>query len=78
MAAVVPPVEVFKTNSFNGDFNPGTESGRKIFIEKTRGLDESDRLDLTKASSTQIQLYFKAREEHLGEIGCAIPIEFNR
>ena len=77
MAAVVPPVEVFKTNPFNGDFNPGTEPGRKIFIEKTRGLDESDRLDLTKASSTQIQLYFKAREEHLGEIGCAIPIEFN-
>ena len=71
------PVEVFKTNPFVGNFNPGTEAGRKIFLEKTRGLDEDNRLDFSKSNSLEIQQYLRGREEHLGEAICSIPIEFN-
>ena len=79
MAAVAPvaAAETFKTNPFVGDFNPGTEAGRKIFIKKTRGLDEDSRLDLSKSKSLEIQQYLRGREEHLGKSICNIPIEFN-
>lgn len=64
------------TNPLQGNFNPGTDAGRKIFKDKTRGLPEADRLDLSKSNSLAIQRYFKAREEHLETI-TNIPVEFN-
>ena len=57
----VPPV-VWKTNPFTGKFNPGTKLGHSIFLEKTKGLKEEDRLDLTKSNSSKIHQYFRARE----------------
>ena len=47
--AATPPVEVFKTNPYSGNFNPGTDAGRKIFVEKSRGLDEADLLDVSNS-----------------------------
>ena len=42
-AALVPPaparIEVWTENPLTGNFNPGTTSGQKIFLEKTKGLD---------------------------------------
>ena len=62
----VPPApvveEVWKTTPFSGDFNPGTKLGNIIFIEKTKGLPESVRLDLTKKNSQEIHKYPRARE----------------
>ena len=52
--AVTPaPVveEVWKTTPISFDFNSGTKLGNSIFIEKTKGLPESVRLDLTKNNS---------------------------
>ena len=65
MATAAP--EVWKTNPYTGDFNPANASGRKIFEQKSKGLDEDKRFDLSKVNSTDIQQYFKAHEEHLGE-----------
>ena len=51
---VAPPApivtEVWKTTPYpySGDSNPGTKLGNSIFIEKTKGLPEADRLDLSK------------------------------
>lgn len=66
----------WKTNPHIGNFNPGTDTGRKIFNEKTKGLPEADRLALSKSNSAQIQRYFKAREQYLSILS-AIPIEWN-
>ena len=49
--------EVWKTTPFSGDFNPGTKLGNSIFIEKTKGLPESVRLDSTKNNSQEIHKY---------------------
>ena len=49
-APAVPPAhvveEVWKTTPFSGDFNPGSKPGNSIFIEQTKGLHESVRLDI--------------------------------
>ena len=49
--------EACKTTPFSGDFIPGTKLGNSIFIEKTKGLPESVRLDLTKNNSQEIHKY---------------------
>ena len=46
--------EVWKTTPFSGKYNPGTKLGNSIFIEKTKGLPEYMRLDLTKKNSQEI------------------------
>ena len=60
-APVVPPApvveEFWKTIPFSGDFNPGTKLGNSIFIENTKGLPKSVRLDLTNNNSQEIQKY---------------------
>ena len=57
----VPPApiveEVWKTTPFSGDLNPGTKLRNRIFIEKTKGLPESVRLDLTKNNTQEIHKY---------------------
>ena len=57
----VPPApvvkEFWKTTPFSGDFNPGTKLGNVIFIEKTKDIPESVRLDLTKNNSQEIDKY---------------------
>ena len=49
--AVAPVEEVWKMTPFSGNFNPGTKLGNSIFLKKTKGLAEADRLELNKASS---------------------------
>ena len=52
--------EVWKTTRFSGDFNPGTKLGNSIFLEKTKGLPKSVRLDLTKKNSQEIHKCLRA------------------
>ena len=60
--------EVWKMTHFSGDFNPGTKLGNIIFIEKTKGLPESVRLDLTKKNPQEIHKYLRACETLMGNV----------
>ena len=81
LVVVNPPsqimAEVWKTNPFKGDFNPGTKAGQQIFVEKTKGLPEADRMALSKANASEIHRYFGARETNFGNVIRTIPIDFN-
>ena len=64
-AAILPPAPPimaatveWKTDPFQGKFNPGTKSGQAIFLEKTKGLAEKDRLELSKSNSAAIHKFF--------------------
>ena len=52
MANATP--EVWKSNPLQGDFNPGTKLGKDIFIEKSKGLAESERFDLSQENAGEI------------------------
>ena len=79
MAAVLPgggaggagaaPVvqEIWKTNPYSGDFNPGTKLGQTIFAEKLKGLAEEKHLDLTKGNAAELRKYFVSRETTMGD-----------
>ena len=77
LPVVATMAEVWKTNPFAGDFNPGTKVGHQIFTEKTKGLPEADRLALTKANANLIHSYMSAREANYGGVIRSIPIEWN-
>ncbi len=59
--------EVWKTNPYSGNFNPGTKLGQTIFAEKTKGLAEDKRLDLTKGNAANLRKYFVSRETSMGD-----------
>ena len=69
--------EVWKTTPFSGDFNPGTKLGNRIFIEKTKGLPESERPDLTKKKSQEIHKYLRDRETLMGNVVTKVQIANN-
>ena len=75
--AAVPVPEVWKTTPYSGDFNPGTKHGNTIFTEKTKGLPEASRLDLTKKNSQAIHKYFRGQEMLMGDVVRKVPIEYN-
>ena len=50
--------DVWITTPFSGNFNPGTKLGNTVFLEKTKGLAEVNRLDLNKANSLAIHKVF--------------------
>ena len=62
--AIVPPAPAimatikWKTDPFQGKFNPGTKTGQAIFLEKTKGLAKKDRLELSKSNSAEILKFF--------------------
>ena len=76
MAQQQPAQEVWKSDPLQGDFNPGSKLGKDIFLEKTKGLPESERIPWTKANATRLLRYFRAREKHMHSC-IDIPIEFN-
>ena len=47
--AVTAPVVIWNKNPLTGNFNPGTVAGKKIFLEKTKGLDTAGQLPLSNA-----------------------------
>ena len=66
----------WKSDPLQGDFNPGTKLGKDIFLEKTKGLPENERLELNRKNASQLHRYFRARESRMG-ICIRIPTEFN-
>ena len=77
----VPPApvveEVWKTTPFYGDFNPGIKLGNSIFIENTKSLPESVRLDLMKKNSQEIHKYLRARENLMSNVFTKVRIAHN-
>ena len=55
--AVVAAVVISNENPLTGSFNPGKVAGHKIFLEKTKGLDEAGQLLLSKVSATKIMIF---------------------
>lgn len=81
--AIIPPAPVimaatieWKTDPFQGKFNPGTKSGQAIFLEKTKGLAEKDRLELSKSNSAEIHKFFRSKEGQMGEVITKVPTEY--
>ena len=82
--AVVPPAPPimaaptieWKTDPFQGKFNPGTKTGHQIFLEKTKGLAEKDRHELLKTNSAAIHKFFRSKEGQMGEVITKVPIEY--
>ena len=76
-AAVMPPPpasnEVWTENPLTGNFNPGTTSGQKIFLEKTKGLEASKRLALTNTNLAEIMAFLKVKEQTMGGVVTGIP-----
>jgi hypothetical protein len=68
--------EVWKSDPLQGNFNPGTKLGKDIFLEKSKGLPEDQRLDLNRSNASKLHRYFQAREVHM-EDSIDIPVEFN-
>ena len=55
------PVVIWNENPLNGNFNPGTVAGHKIFLEKTKGLASKGQLPLSNASATKIMEFLKMK-----------------
>ena len=69
--------DVCKMTPFSDNFNPGTKLGNSIFIEKTKGLHEYVRLNLTKKNSQEIHKCLRARETLIGNVVTKVPIAHN-
>ena len=69
--------EVWKMPRLSVDFNPGTKLGNRISIEKTKGLPESERLDLRKKKSQEIHKYLRAHKTLMGNVVTKVPIAHN-
>ena len=76
-SAFVAPVEKWKYNPLTGNFNPGNAAGKKIFLEKTKGLTADQRLTLNEANAQKIMSQFKVKDKLMGAVVTRIPIEYN-
>ena len=76
-APTVVPVELWKENPLKGNFNPGNTAGKKIFLEKTKGLPADHRLALTGANAQKIMAQFKVKEQLMGAVVTGIPSEYD-
>ena len=74
--AVAAPSVSWNENPLTGNFNPGTASGQKIFLEKTKGLDTDKRLALTNSNSPQILALLKVKEQVMGGVVTGIPTSY--
>ena len=76
---LVPPAapflvpEIWSENMLIVNFNPGTTAGQKLFLEKTKGLPQDQRLPLTRANSPKIMKHFKMKEQLMGTVVRCIP-----
>ena len=52
--AVAASVVIWNENPLTGKCNPGTVTGQKIFLEKTKGLATAEQLPLLNASAPKI------------------------
>ncbi len=72
--AAPTPIE-WKTNPFSSSFNPATKIGQQIFIEKTKGLPDGTRYDLSKENASELHQFFKTRQATLGKC-IQVPVTY--
>ena len=70
---VAAPVVIWNENPLTGKFKPGTVAGKKIFLEKTKGLDTAGQLPLSNASATKIMDFLKMKEQLMGTVVTGVP-----
>lgn len=73
---VVAPSVSWNENPLTGNFNPGTSSGQKIFLEKTKGLATDKRLALTNSNAAEILALLKVKEQVMGGVVTGIPTSY--
>lgn len=64
-------------NPLSEKFNPGTASGAKIFIEKSKGPASGERIGDTITESKPLFEYLKTKQIAFGPCVTKIPIEFD-
>ena len=69
--------EVFVDNPNHGHFNPGTESGCKIFKKKTKGLPDDKRIRMRKDEAPKLRRYLETKTNDWGTVCSLVPIEFD-
>ena len=74
-AANPPAQEVvsWTINPLSQNFNPGTSAGSKIFIEKTKGPADGERIGDKVSDSKKFQEYVKAKAIPFGSVVTHIP-----
>ena len=71
--AVAAPAVIWNNNPLTGNFNPGTVSGQKIFLEKAKGLATAGQSPLSNASATKIMDFLKMKEQLVGTAVTGVP-----
>ena len=71
-----PAAIEWKTDPCHGNFTPGTKLGQSIFQEKTKGLPENSRLELSKSNSSSIHKFFRSKEGQMGAVVSKVPFEY--
>lgn len=74
-ASSVP--EVWTVNPLSNNFNPGTASGSKIFLEKSKGPVNGERIGDTISESKAFMEFIKTKSIVFGPCVTHVPIEFD-
>jgi hypothetical protein len=72
---IVP--EVWTDNPLTATFNPGTRAGNQIFLEKSKGPVDGERIGDTIADSKRLHDFIKTKINTFGPCCSHVPIEFN-
>ena len=56
----------YNENPLRANFNTGTQTGQKIFLEKTKGLLDKKRLDVIATNAMKTMEFLKLKEAHVG------------
>ena len=69
--------EVWTVNLLSNNFNPGTASGSKIFLEKSKGPVNGERIGDTINESKTLMEFIKTESIIFGPCVTHVPIEFD-
>lgn len=69
--------ESFVENPNQGDFNPGTKVGRDTFEKKTKGLEESKRLEMSKKYAPTLRRLLDSKASDFGKTVTNVPTSFD-
>ena len=76
-AAAPTATEEWTINPFNNNFNPGTTTGSKIFIEKARGPSDGSRIGDTIDQSSKLFDFLKQKAIAFGPCVTHVPVEYD-
>ena len=69
--------EVWTDNPLSADFNPGTRAGSAIFLEKSKGPIDGQRIGDTIADAKKLHEFLKTKATTFGPCCTHIPIAFD-